>query len=71
MLSALHYIHSRGLAHRDIKLENVLVDQNYNLKIADFGMTGPLTGRKGEGTLSTNCGTEMYKAPEIIEESDY
>jgi serine/threonine protein kinase len=67
MLSALHYIHGKGLAHRDIKLENVLVDRDFNLKVADFGMVAPLAGRKGTGSLSTNCGTEMYKAPEILE----
>jgi serine/threonine protein kinase len=71
MLSALHYIHSKGLAHRDIKLENVLVDRDFNLKVADFGMVAPLAGRKGSGSLSTNCGTEMYKAPEILEEQNY
>ena len=34
-------------------------------------MTGPLMGRRGGGKLSTNCGTEMYKAPEILEELEY
>jgi serine/threonine protein kinase len=37
MLSALEHIHEEGFSHRDIKLENMLFDQAYNLKIADFG----------------------------------
>ena len=37
LLSAIHYMHSMGVAHRDLKLENILIDTAQNLKIADFG----------------------------------
>jgi len=36
-MSAVNFIHSKGLAHRDIKLENVFLDKNCNIKLADFG----------------------------------
>lgn len=54
-----------SIAHRDLKLSNILLDNNYQLKIADFGLSAPLDGRDGSGFLSTNVGTENYMAPEI------
>lgn len=54
-----------GVAHRDLKPENLLLDKNYNLKIADFGFAAPVQGRDNSGTLKTRCGTLNYMAPEI------
>jgi serine/threonine protein kinase len=48
-----------------MKAENILLDHQGNLKIADFGFAGPTMGRDGNGYLSTYCGTELYMAPEI------
>jgi len=65
ILSALHYLHSQGVCHRDLKPENLLVDKNFNVRIADFGFAAPIEGRDGSGVLHTKLGTESYMAPEI------
>ena len=71
MLSALHYMHSKGIAHRDLKPENILLDENYNVKIADFGFAAPTRGRDDSGMLNTVLGTQGYMAPEINERRPY
>ena len=48
-----------------MKPENLLMDNEYTLKIADFGFAAPLRGRDGSGTLNTHLGTVNYMAPEI------
>ena len=55
------------MAHRDLKLENILIDDNGYVKLIDFGLA-----RSFEGDLSmTRCGTAQYMAPEIYEETGY
>ena len=70
-LEGLDYCHSNGVAHRDMKPENLLLDENFNLKIADFGFAGPMEGRDGSGFLHTRLGTKNYMAPEIHEGKAY
>ena len=48
-----------------MKIENILLDHDGTLKIADFGLAGPTMGRDGDGYLETKCGTLLYMAPEI------
>jgi serine/threonine protein kinase len=48
-----------------MKPENLLFDQHFNLKIADFGFAAPVAGRDGSGYLRTKLGTESYMSPEI------
>lgn len=64
-MNGLGYCHGKGVVHRDLKPENLLLDQFYNIKIADFGFAGPIDGRDGNGNLTTKLGTMNYMAPEI------
>lgn len=65
MIAGLNYCHQKGYAHRDIKPENLLLNADFQLKLADFGFATALAGRDGSGKLNTVLGTESYMAPEI------
>jgi serine/threonine protein kinase len=71
LLSSVEYCHRRMIAHRDLKLENLLLDQDFNIKLADFGFAAQLEGHNGNGLLKTKLGTYGYRAPEIILEQPY
>lgn len=62
-LSGLEYCHRRKVIHRDLKLENILIDTSGCIKIADFGLSN--TAQFGT-KMNTACGTPSYIAPEII-----
>lgn len=70
LVSALHYLH-RGLSviHRDLSLENLLIDNHDNLKIADFGLSKAVTD--SDPLCTTKCGTRPYLAPEILRNEPY
>lgn len=64
MLKALNQCHKNGIAHRDIKLENVMVTSNYDFKLIDLGMCVPLAGKKKDGFNRACKGTPAYMSPE-------
>ena len=68
MLGAVDYIHTRGLCHRDLKLENMLVDDQCNLRLIDFGMSMTLADLLNEEIPNPRRGTNSYMAPEIDSE---
>lgn len=68
VLSAVEYCHSLNIAHRDIKLENILIDKTNVIKLIDFGFS-TFTSREKKNTVF--CGTPSYMAPEIVSRRDY
>uniref|UniRef100_A0A182N648 non-specific serine/threonine protein kinase n=1 Tax=Anopheles dirus TaxID=7168 RepID=A0A182N648_9DIPT len=68
ILSAVEYCHNKGIVHRDLKAENLLLDSKMDIKIADFGFSNFY--KKGE-LLATWCGSPPYAAPEVFEGKRY
>jgi len=69
VISAFEYIHGQGVAYRDLKPENLLMDHNGYLKVVDFGFAKKIPFEKN-GTLHTKsftlCGTPEYLSPELV-----
>ncbi len=64
IILGIKHIHSKNIVHRDIKLENILIDLNNTVKICDFGIGVILDSE--DQLLYDQCGTPMYMAPEIL-----
>lgn len=61
-LQGIQYIHDKGIIHRDLKLSNILLDENMQVRICDFGFAIHVDKAKSSRTI---CGTKSYIAPEI------
>ncbi|XP_071704326.1 CBL-interacting serine/threonine-protein kinase 7 [Rutidosis leptorrhynchoides] len=70
IVSTLHFCHQNGVTHRDLKPQNLLLDEHGNLKISDFGLSALPESHK-DGLLHTACGTPAYTAPEIVRRRGY
>ncbi|OWF38998.1 CBL-interacting protein kinase 10-like [Mizuhopecten yessoensis] len=68
LLDIVNYLHENGVCHRDIKCENILLDDCYNIKLADFGFARRFPENRMVGT---RCGSYVYTAPEVLTESKY
>eukprot|EP00794_Sanderia_malayensis_P018348 gene18348-20191_t len=68
ILSAVEYCHKRHVVHRDLKTENLLLDEGLNIKIADFGFGNYYEENQH---LKSWCGSPPYAAPEIFEGKEY
>jgi len=68
IVDAMRYCHHKGVVHRDLKLENLLLDENKNVKIIDFGFS---TCTQPNTKLHMFCGTPSYMPPEIVNKRDY
>ncbi|KAF7538328.1 hypothetical protein G7Z17_g12658 [Cylindrodendrum hubeiense] len=86
LIQGVHYLHANGVAHRDIKLENLIITKDSKLKITDFGVSEVFSGthpglRESGGQCGRNmgevrlcspgiCGSEPYIAPEVLEKKE-
>jgi MAP/microtubule affinity-regulating kinase len=68
IVSAVQYCHQKRIIHRDLKAENLLLDSEMNIKIADFGFSNEFTPG---GKLYTFCGSPPYAAPELFQGKRY
>ncbi|KAK4255384.1 hypothetical protein QN277_008391 [Acacia crassicarpa] len=71
LISAIQHCHSHGVCHRDLKLDNILLDQNLSIKVSDFGLSATRSNVRWDGKLQAVCGTPPYMAPEMLNGKGY
>nr|XP_056712165.1 hormonally up-regulated neu tumor-associated kinase homolog A-like [Euleptes europaea] len=72
IMSAVEHLHRHGIVHRDLKIENFLLDENNNIKIVDFGLSNIMKfDGLSQELLNTQCGSPAYAAPELLAHKKY
>nr|KAI8757963.1 serine/threonine-protein kinase MARK2-like isoform X1 [Biomphalaria glabrata] len=77
ILSAVDYLHRLGIIHRDLKIENLLLDSNKDIKLIDFGLSNFIKvanspeGVRAQEFCVTQCGSPAYAAPELLNHEKY
>ncbi|XP_059164644.1 serine/threonine-protein kinase MARK2-like [Physella acuta] len=77
IVSAVDYLHRLGIIHRDLKIENLLLDANKDIKLIDFGLSNFIRvanspdGTRAQEFCVTQCGSPAYAAPELLNHEKY
>ncbi|KAM8975323.1 hormonally up-regulated neu tumor-associated kinase [Pelodytes ibericus] len=71
LILAVEHLHRAGVVHRDLKIENLLLDENNNIKLIDFGLSNCAGILGYTDPFSTQCGSPAYAAPELLARKKY
>ncbi|XP_042543203.1 hormonally up-regulated neu tumor-associated kinase [Dipodomys spectabilis] len=71
LISAVEHLHRAGVVHRDLKIENLLLDEDNNIKLIDFGLSNCAGILGYSDPFSTQCGSPAYAAPELLARKKY
>ena len=71
ILKGIQELHKNGICHRDIKPQNILLDDNFNPKICDFGFAESIKGEDGSEKLYKKLGTDFYLPPQMYDNESY
>lgn len=68
IVEAVAYLHEENITHRDLKMQNILIDEKFSIKLIDFGFASRTTPKK---RFSVFCGTYSYMSPELVNRVPY